>query len=52
MCEKLSIDMVAEGVETADEFRWLRNAGVDFFQGFYFARPAFESLPEIAFQSF
>jgi len=52
MCEKLSIDMVAEGVETVKEYEWLRSAGVNFFQGYYFARPAFESLPEIEFQAF
>lgn len=52
MCEKLSIDMVAEGVEKVEEYEWLRNAGVYFFQGYYFARPAFEALPEVALQAY
>ncbi|MBM3126892.1 MAG: EAL domain-containing protein, partial [Chloroflexi bacterium] len=37
MCEKLSIDLVAEGVERAGEYAWLSNSGVQFFQGYYFA---------------
>ena len=49
MCKELSIDMVAEGVETAEEYGWLHNAGVDIFQGYYFARPAFEALPLVCF---
>ncbi len=32
--------MVAEKVETQEEFEWARNAGYDYFQGFFFARPA------------
>lgn len=48
ICECLSIEIVAEGVETADEFHWLQEAGIDIFQGYYFARPAFEALPDVA----
>jgi EAL domain-containing protein (putative c-di-GMP-specific phosphodiesterase class I) len=48
ICESLSIEIVAEGVETADEFHWLNEAGVNIFQGYYFARPAFEALPDVA----
>jgi EAL domain-containing protein (putative c-di-GMP-specific phosphodiesterase class I) len=47
ICNKLNIDIMAEGVEKAEEFRWLRDAGVSLFQGYYFARPAFEALPEV-----
>jgi EAL domain-containing protein (putative c-di-GMP-specific phosphodiesterase class I) len=47
-CKSLSIEIVAEGVETADEFHWLQEAGVSIYQGFYFARPAFEALPDVA----
>lgn len=48
ICKRLSIDIVAEGVENSGEYFWLRDAGVSFFQGFYFARPAFEALPDVA----
>jgi c-di-GMP-related signal transduction protein len=34
------IAMVAEKVETHEEFEWARNAGYDYFQGYFFARPA------------
>jgi EAL domain-containing protein (putative c-di-GMP-specific phosphodiesterase class I) len=52
MCDHLSIEMVAEGVEKDEEYKWLLGEGVVFYQGFYFARPAFESLPTVAFQSY
>lgn len=39
--------MLAEGVETAEEYHWLAAAGVDLFQGYYFARPAFEQLVKV-----
>jgi EAL domain-containing protein (putative c-di-GMP-specific phosphodiesterase class I) len=44
VCEDLGIDVIAEGVETRDELEWLRGAGIRLFQGFLFARPAFEAL--------
>ena len=43
-CFELGIDIIAEGVETEREYRWLRAEGVDLFQGYLFAKPAFESL--------
>lgn len=46
-CRKLDIEVLAEGVETAEEYQWLASAGVDLFQGYYFARPAFEQLVEV-----
>ncbi len=33
------IKVVAEGVETKEEFDWLVEAGADFFQGYYLHRP-------------
>jgi EAL domain-containing protein (putative c-di-GMP-specific phosphodiesterase class I) len=52
ICNRLSIEIVAEGVEQAAEYRWLIQAGVRIFQGYYFARPAFEALPEISHKAF
>jgi EAL domain-containing protein (putative c-di-GMP-specific phosphodiesterase class I) len=47
----LGIDVLAEGVEDINEFDWLRKQGINFFQGFFFAKPGFESLPSIDFNS-
>jgi EAL domain-containing protein (putative c-di-GMP-specific phosphodiesterase class I) len=44
-CDDLGIDVIAEGVETEAEYHWFRRVGVHLFQGYYFARPAFEALP-------
>jgi len=44
VCDDLGIDVIAEGVETEPEYRWFRRAGVRLFQGFYLARPQFETL--------
>jgi len=43
-CTDLGIEIIAEGVETESEFRWLREEGIRLFQGYLFARPAFEEL--------
>jgi EAL domain-containing protein (putative c-di-GMP-specific phosphodiesterase class I) len=48
ICKPLAIDIIAEGVETANEYHWLLKAGVNIFQGYYFAKPAFEALPDVA----
>jgi EAL domain-containing protein (putative c-di-GMP-specific phosphodiesterase class I) len=47
ICKQLSIVLMAEGVEKAAEYSWLREAGINIFQGYYFARPAFEALSEV-----
>ncbi|HQK89041.1 MAG TPA: EAL domain-containing protein, partial [Acidobacteriota bacterium] len=44
-CQDLGIDVVAEGVETSDEYSWFRSEGIELFQGFLFAKPGFECLP-------
>lgn len=43
-CTDLGIDIIAEGVETRNEYEWLRNAGIKYFQGILFAKPGFEKL--------
>jgi EAL domain-containing protein (putative c-di-GMP-specific phosphodiesterase class I) len=47
VCFELGIDVIAEGVETVEEYAWLANAGVRLFQGYLFAKPAFEALPQV-----
>jgi EAL domain-containing protein (putative c-di-GMP-specific phosphodiesterase class I) len=47
ICQELNIEIMAEGVESVYEYEWLFAAGIHFFQGYYFARPAFEYLPEV-----
>ncbi|MHC6228569.1 EAL domain-containing protein [Arthrobacter sp. MMS24-T111] len=44
---KLDISVLAEGIETEAEYRVLHSAGVRLLQGYWFAKPAFEQLPEI-----
>jgi EAL domain-containing protein (putative c-di-GMP-specific phosphodiesterase class I) len=43
----LRITVLAEGVETEAEIRVLRAAGINLFQGFYFARPELAGLPRV-----
>jgi predicted signal transduction protein with EAL and GGDEF domain len=37
--------LIAEGIETVDEYNALRRCGIDLMQGYLFAKPAFEALP-------
>ena len=48
---ELQITPLAEGVETRDEMACLREMGVSLMQGYLFARPGFETLPEVDFAS-
>jgi EAL domain-containing protein (putative c-di-GMP-specific phosphodiesterase class I) len=42
LCHELDIRVIASGVEKAEEFRWLQDAGVELFQGYFFAQPGME----------
>lgn len=39
LAKRLNMQTVAEGVETANQARWLRARGVNFLQGYWFCRP-------------
>ena len=49
MMEGLGGKVLAEGVETPEEYFWLRSQGITLFQGYLFAKPGFETLPEPVF---
>nr|WP_298521866.1 EAL domain-containing protein [uncultured Halomonas sp.] len=44
MAQELGIGLIAEGVETQAEAIWLTHQGITRQRGFYYARPALESL--------
>ena len=48
ICKELDIEIIAEGIETKDEYLTLADMGINLFQGFMFARPGFESLPVVS----
>jgi EAL domain-containing protein (putative c-di-GMP-specific phosphodiesterase class I) len=43
----LNLKVIAEGIETDGELRALRSAGISLFQGYLFARPLVEGLPQV-----
>lgn len=45
MMSELGGRIVAEGVETVEEYAWLKGRGIRLFQGYLFARPGLETLP-------
>jgi EAL domain-containing protein (putative c-di-GMP-specific phosphodiesterase class I) len=51
MCNDLDTLLIAEGIETAAEAATLRRLGVRYHQGFWYAEPALEQLPELRPQS-
>ena len=47
VCKELSIKIIAEGIECAEECQTLFEQGVNLFQGYYVAYPGFECLPAV-----
>jgi EAL domain-containing protein (putative c-di-GMP-specific phosphodiesterase class I) len=47
VCDELQVELLGEGVEKREEYRWLSDAGISLFQGYYFAKPGFEALPQV-----
>ncbi|MBB3261138.1 EAL domain-containing protein (putative c-di-GMP-specific phosphodiesterase class I) [Paraburkholderia bannensis] len=47
MCHDLGIRVVAEGIETKGERDFFIAHGVSLMQGYFFAKPAFKSIPTI-----
>ncbi|WP_304640606.1 EAL domain-containing protein [Pseudomonas sp.] len=47
VCRVLNISIIAEGVESLGELNSLKGLGVHLYQGYLFARPAFEQLPHV-----
>jgi EAL domain-containing protein (putative c-di-GMP-specific phosphodiesterase class I) len=45
--KELGITVLAEGIETEAEFLALKEAGIRLFQGYWFAKPSFEELPQV-----
>lgn len=44
---EMGCQLIAEGIETLDEARWLKRAGIARQQGYFFARPGLATLPEV-----
>jgi EAL domain-containing protein (putative c-di-GMP-specific phosphodiesterase class I) len=45
----LDCTVIAEGIETLDEYAAVRDFGVNLLQGYLFAKPAFQELPAVKF---
>ena len=48
ICNALNVRVLAEGIETSQERDCLREAGIELMQGYWFCRPAFQSLGTIS----
>lgn len=47
LLKDLGQTIIAEGIETEAEYRTLRDLGITLFQGFLFAKPSFEAVPDV-----
>jgi EAL domain-containing protein (putative c-di-GMP-specific phosphodiesterase class I) len=48
MCAELGVRVLAEGIETRAERDFLVSAGIDLMQGYWFCKPVFQGLGQIA----
>jgi EAL domain-containing protein (putative c-di-GMP-specific phosphodiesterase class I) len=48
LCRDLGCRTICEGVETVEEAQALSNLGATLMQGYLFAKPGFQSLPQVA----
>jgi EAL domain-containing protein (putative c-di-GMP-specific phosphodiesterase class I) len=46
MCQEMNVMVLAEGVETREDVQFYQELGVTLMQGYFFARPGIETLPE------
>ena len=44
ICLELNTRVLAEGIETEAELNYLAGIGIEYFQGYYFAKPQLEYL--------
>lgn len=47
-CNELGIELVAEGVESIEEWLWLKSVGIERIQGFLFSKGCINSRPNIS----
>ncbi|WP_244502110.1 EAL domain-containing protein [Terriglobus roseus] len=45
LCQQIDVALIAEGVESPDEYAALRDSGIHLMQGYLLAKPEFEALP-------
>jgi EAL domain-containing protein (putative c-di-GMP-specific phosphodiesterase class I) len=50
VCLDLGIDVLAEGVETEEEFDFLNKLALPLYQGYLFSKPGFECFPPVPIQ--
>jgi EAL domain-containing protein (putative c-di-GMP-specific phosphodiesterase class I) len=39
MGKEMKLSLVVEGIETVEQYEWIRNSGCDLYQGYYGAKP-------------
>lgn len=47
LTEELGIEIIAEGVETLEEYDFLKDNGIELYQGYLFAKPGLCELPQL-----